>query len=89
LDDFGLVQALRLYVAQLAADADWQVTLDVDPEWTALPSVLEAALFRIIQEATTNARKYADARRVLIQLQADAEQIGVIIRDWGKGFDPC
>jgi signal transduction histidine kinase len=87
LDDFGLVQALRLYVAQLAADADWQVTLEVDPEWTSLPLVLEAALFRIIQEATTNARKYAEARRVQIQLRTDAEQIGVIIRDWGKGFD--
>ena len=87
LDDFGLVQALRLYVAQLAAEADWQVTLEVDPEWAALPSVLEAAIFRIVQEATTNARKYADARRLQIRLKSDAEQIGVIIRDWGKGFD--
>jgi len=87
LDDFGLVQALRLYVAQLAADEDWQVTVEVDPQWTALPSVLEAALFRIIQEATTNARKYAEARRVQIRLQTSAEQVGVIIRDWGKGFD--
>jgi two-component system, NarL family, sensor kinase len=89
LDDFGLVQALRLYVAQLAADAEWQVSLRVDPNWSSLPAALEAALFRIVQEATTNARKYAAALRVEIWLQVGAEHFCVSIRDWGKGFDPA
>jgi signal transduction histidine kinase len=89
LDDFGLVQALRLYVAQLATDADWHVSLAVDPAWQPLPVALEAALFRIVQEATTNARKYAEAPRVEIQLQAGSEQLCLSIRDWGKGFNPA
>jgi signal transduction histidine kinase len=87
LDDFGLVHALRLYVAQLATEADWQVTLEVDPDWGQLPPALEAAIFRIVQEATTNARKYAEAPRVEIRLQALREARRVSIRDWGKGFD--
>jgi signal transduction histidine kinase len=61
LDDFGLVRALRLFVAPLATAEDWQVGLKVDPNWGALPPALEAALFRIVQEAATNARKYSDA----------------------------
>jgi len=76
-------------VAQLATDADWQVSLAVDPAWQPLPVALEAALFRIVQEATTNARKYAEAARVEIQLQAGSEQILLSIRDWGKGFNPA
>ena len=88
LDDFGLVHALRLYVAQLAADADWQVSLDVAPNWPSCAPALEAALFRIVQEATTNARKYAEASRVEVKLQVSEGELGVTIRDWGKGFDP-
>jgi|GEM_PF-1117692 len=89
LDDFGLAHALRLYVAQLASEANWQVSLDVDPNWTELPPALEAALFRIVQEATTNARKYAEAERVQVQLQAAEHELCVTVRDWGKGFDPA
>lgn len=86
LDDFGLVHALRIHAAQLATEADWQVSLDVDPNWTELPPALETALFRIVQEATTNARKYADTPRVEIRLAATADALCVSVRDWGKGF---
>lgn len=89
LDDFGLVHALRLYVAQLAEDADWRVSLDIDPNWGKLAPALEAALFRIVQEATTNARKYADAHRVRIELRVVQDRLRVSVRDWGRGFDPA
>lgn len=88
LDDFGLVHALRLYVAQLSADMDWEVDLDVDPDWPPCPPALEAALFRIVQEATTNARKYADAPRIQVKLEAREEELILTVKDWGKGFDP-
>jgi signal transduction histidine kinase len=88
LDDFGLVHALRVYVAQLAGDADWEIALEVDPNWPKLPAALEAALFRIVQEATTNALKYAEAPRVLVQLKVDVDDLCAQIQDWGKGFDP-
>ncbi|MFH1084226.1 MAG: ATP-binding protein [Chloroflexota bacterium] len=88
LDDFGLLHALRVYVAQLAADAPWEVALEVDQKWSSLPASLEAALFRIIQEATTNARKYAQADRLRIALQNAPDRITVQVQDWGRGFDP-
>lgn len=88
LDDLGLVHALRLYIAQLTTDADWRVTLDVAPDWESLPGPLEAALFRIVQEATTNARKYSQAPDVDVRLWRDAHELHVAITDCGIGFDP-
>lgn len=88
LDDFGLAHALRLHVAQLAADANWGVTLDVDSAWPSLPPALEAALFRIVQEATANAQKYANSTSIAIQLTADDSHLKVRVQDWGQGFDP-
>jgi len=89
LDDLGLVHALQIYVAQLASESGWQVSLEVDPDWIKLSPALEAALFRIVQEATTNARKYAAAERVVVQLRAPGDAYEVTVRDWGKGFDPA
>src|SRR4029079_11843353 len=49
---------------------------------------LESAIFRIIQEALTNARRHSRARRVEIDLSATDERVHVSVRDWGVGFDP-
>jgi len=88
LDDLGLVHALRLYVAQLMAEADWHVELVVSPKWPPLPPALETALFRIVQEATHNAQKYAQATRAQVRLEVEGNLLSVTIRDWGQGFDP-
>jgi len=88
LDDLGLVHALRLYIAQLTADTDCRVSLDVAPDWMPLPGPLEAALFRIVQEATTNARKYSQAPGVDVRLWRDEQELHVAITDGGIGFDP-
>jgi len=87
LDDFGLVHALRLHVAQLAQDTDWQIELTVAPDWPKLPYTLEAALFRIVQEATTNALKYASSPRLHITLETRDGSLVVTVEDWGQGFD--
>ena len=89
LDDLGLAHALRLFSAQMSEEADWQVSIDIDPAWPALSSELEAALFRIVQEAINNARKYARASRARIRLVAHADELCVMVRDWGQGFDPA
>ena len=88
LDDFGLIHALRLFTAQLAQDADWELSLDVAPDWPKLPFTLEAALFRIVQEATNNAQKYACSPRVQIALSIGDGRLCVVVQDWGQGFDP-
>jgi len=94
LDDFGLVQAIRLYTTRLRAQANWQISVTVSPAWSAripaqaLAKSTASSLFRIVQEASTNALKYAQSPRLQISLDADDDALWVGIRDWGSGFDP-
>jgi signal transduction histidine kinase len=46
------------------------------------------ALFRILQEALVNASKHAQARHVMVELSASAEEVVLTVRDDGKGYDP-
>src|SRR5206468_776202 len=52
-----------------------------------LPSEMETALYRIIQESLTNTAKHARATKVVIALAEEDGQIQVRIADDGRGFD--
>lgn len=52
-----------------------------------IPSNVQVALYRIAQEALTNAAKHAQARRMGIGLRAVPDGIELTIRDDGRGFD--
>jgi len=55
---------------------------------------LETAVYRVAQEALTNARKHAEAAHVRLLLlmrqeePAGLPQLSLEVRDWGKGFIP-
>jgi len=53
-----------------------------------LEPTAEVQLLRIIQEALTNTRKYAQATRVQISLTRQGNRLSVVIQDDGGGFDP-
>jgi signal transduction histidine kinase len=87
LDDLGLVQAVRVYLQTLAEEQCWQYDLDANfADWRPSPHV-ETALFRIIQEALTNASKHARTDRVAVNLDHAADSVRIAVRDWGQGFD--
>ncbi len=52
----------------------------------ALEPTVEAQLLRIIQEALTSVRKYAQAQCVLVQIHLNGEHAQVIIKGDGVGF---
>jgi signal transduction histidine kinase len=49
---------------------------------------LETAVYRIVQEALTNAAKHGQARRAIIEVAEDERTVHAIVRDDGAGFDP-
>ena len=49
----------------------------------------ERELFRILQEAVTNAVRHAGASRLSVVLAMGAERVTLIVTDDGKGFDPA
>ena len=45
-------------------------------------------VYRIVQEALTNATKHGEAKRAVVEISEDEATVHVSIRDDGKGFDP-
>ena len=87
LDDFGLPQALGVYLQTVALQAGWSSELDITPKDLRLEPWVESSLFRIIQESITNARKHAVTRKVRVALRLQRNRLRLEVHDWGKGFD--
>ncbi|RME98434.1 MAG: GAF domain-containing protein [Chloroflexi bacterium] len=87
LEDFGLVSGLRQYATELSELEKWQLEFAVDLGSVKLNPAVETAIFRIAQEALTNARKYGRPKRVRVALQADDTQLTLEVQDWGRGFN--
>ena len=86
--DAGLVEALRWLVRGFSARTGVPVQFETNREELALAPEHAVALYRVGQEALSNAAKYAQARRVSMQLFATADEIALEIADDGVGFDP-
>ena len=87
LDEFGLAAALTEEIDGLRA-----LGLDITFENSAPdPNISRAAavaLFRIAQEALTNARKYAGPAPIRVWLGMDGANLRLEVEDEGRGFDP-
>jgi signal transduction histidine kinase len=83
VEELGLVGAL----AQLAER--WEVEFWSVGERVPLPTVRANALYRIAEEALTNAQRHADAGRIVLSLSyVDSDRLELAIEDDGRGFDP-
>jgi two-component system, NarL family, sensor histidine kinase DevS len=87
LDDFGLVVALERLTKGFAEQTGIEVDLEANVAGR-LPSEIETAIYRTVQESLTNVVKHAHARRVSVLLTATGGKIKAVIEDDGKGFDP-
>jgi len=86
LDDLGLEAAVREMANGLARRAGWQFTLELSLGDAEIPPNVEIAAFRIVQEALTNAYKYAQGSRVLLRISVSDDVLTILVRDWGQGF---
>jgi PAS domain S-box-containing protein len=87
LDDLGLAAAILLEVERLRQEG-YQVDYEEELGAERLPATLEITLFRVAQEALTNARKHAQSRRIRLALRRRGDEVDLEIRDYGRGFDP-
>jgi len=85
LDDLGLGPAVE-WLAQGAAERTG-VSITVHAPIKRLPSAMETALYRIIQEAVTNAIRHAGARTMEIRVWQEDTTVHAAVRDDGHGFD--
>lgn len=88
LDDLGLIPTLKKYL-QTIEDYNKGIQFEFINlgQEMRLPSQMEVALFRLVQEAVQNALKHADATCIQVKLSISKELVSVVIKDDGKGFD--
>jgi len=88
LDDLGLEEALERLSLEVGDSNDFVVDLHVTgPRLPRLPEQLEIALYRISQEALTNASKHGSPKAVSILIHRNAKHVRLVIEDDGKGFN--
>ena len=62
--------------------------MNVSPEFGRLPAAVEAAFYRVVQEALHNVAKHANATTVNIEMKRDGDLVSLTIEDDGVGITP-
>jgi len=86
LDTLGINASLR----GLCHETRRQTGVSIDytgTEAVVLPDAIAICLYRVLQEALTNAVKHAHATQIEVVLQEDAEAVALSVTDNGRGFN--
>jgi len=87
LDQLGLTAALD-GLAQRSREVDGlDVDVRVEVDGDALDPDLRTAVYRLVQEALTNAGRHARAQRVVVRITRGRDGLEVVVADDGRGFD--
>lgn len=87
LDDLGLAAAVERHVEEfrrIHPDISTDVHCDLDRR---LDPTVEITLYRVVQEAMTNAARHSGGRRVSVILTRRGSRVQAIVEDDGSGFD--
>lgn len=87
LDDFGLGPALEVLTSEVQEQCSIKIRFSTHGTPCAIPMSQSTSLFRISQEALTNAKLHSGAANVRVKLVYHRHQISLSIKDDGKGFD--
>ncbi|HEV8337527.1 MAG TPA: MASE1 domain-containing protein [Candidatus Polarisedimenticolia bacterium] len=88
LEEIGLSAALRWCVQGFARRSGIAVDLELPPDFGRLPTEVEYALFRIVQECLTNIQRHSGSSSARVQLVRQPKRIALEVRDQGKGIPP-
>lgn len=87
LDEVGLESTVRWYVEGLTARSGIAVSFCADPSpFPRFSRALETAIFRIVQEATTNVYRHSEATEVVVSIDHSDGLVTVKVSDNGKGL---
>lgn len=88
LDDLGLVPTLRSYLDVMREQFGFNVEFTVLGVPRRLAPTVEITLFRVAQEAVSNALTHSRCRRASVRLEFGATGLHLVVEDDGVGFDP-
>jgi signal transduction histidine kinase len=94
LDELGTGPALEALVERVAAVNGIDVSLELDLAYesgrdsTRHVTAVETTIYRLVQEALTNAVKHAQASRLTVNVSETSDFVEIAVGDDGVGFDP-
>ncbi|MCY9374655.1 two-component sensor histidine kinase DegS [Bacillus spizizenii] len=90
LDDLGLIPTLRKYL-YTTEEYNGKVKIHFqcigETEDKRLAPQFEVALFRLAQEAVSNALKHSESEEITVKVEITKDFVILMIKDNGKGFD--
>ncbi len=86
LDNLGLAAALEWYISEQCSKGGLTCTLNLAEELGYISPIAAIALFRIVQEGTTNALRHAKAKKFIANLHLDEKNIHLTLEDDGAGL---
>jgi two-component system sensor histidine kinase UhpB len=88
LDHLGLLGALGALVESLAPYDQVSVTAELPSELTPMTPEEELVVYRIAQEAVTNAVRHAHATDVRLRISTESNELTLLVVDNGRGLPP-
>jgi signal transduction histidine kinase len=85
LDDLGLAAAVAGQVEQVARSGIAS-ELVTDGDFSDLDSDVQLVVYRVAQEALSNAARHSQAERIAVELRRAGDGVGLDVSDDGRGF---
>jgi signal transduction histidine kinase len=88
LEQEGLAAAIGRLVDESCRGAGIEVEYAPQLPPEQLDEVVENTLYRIAQESLGNLCRHSGTRKARVNLDVDGNRIRLVVRDWGRGFEP-
>jgi two-component system sensor histidine kinase UhpB len=85
LDDLGLAAAIAGLVERLG-EGEVEATIAIDGDFSDLGDDAQLVVYRVAQEALSNAARHSGAPHVAVALRRAPEGVELTVRDDGRGF---
>ncbi len=90
LDDLGILATLRWHCRELTAvNLGVVIEQSFNAREDQVPAELKLPIYRIVQEATHNIVKHAQAKTLRVGLSWADGELQLCVQDDGRGFDPA
>jgi signal transduction histidine kinase len=87
LDDLGLEAALQWQGREFSRHTGVPATVQVEGAPEYLTDAQQTCIYRVVQEALTNCARHARANNVLVSVRTQQDDIVVVVKDDGVGFN--
>src|SRR5262245_27000595 len=87
LEILGLAAAAASYCREVGHQHKVEIELRAEGIPRELPREISLSIFRVLQEALQNAIKHSGSRHFEVLLNRNSNELHLIVRDSGRGFD--